>query len=115
MVEARGCLRQNRWMMLAFVHQGFIEDELILLKVRCHQHFLLTSDVFDASGRALDRGYLSRWPTNKVWLTRLFPWESPPHQEFICGRGHFTSLRPGDASSIHKILEWCYDPENSWL
>ncbi len=71
---------QDRWIMLALVDQGFREEELICLnQVRCHQHVLFVSDEFDASGRALDRQYLTRWPTAEVWLTLLFPRELPPH------------------------------------
>ncbi len=48
------------WIMLAFVEQEFSDDGLIRLdRVRCHQHgVLFKSDVFDMSGRALDRRYL---------------------------------------------------------
>ncbi len=47
---------QDRWIMLALVDQGFSEEELIRLNwVRCHQHVPFVSDVFDASGRALDQ------------------------------------------------------------
>jgi hypothetical protein len=74
---------QDRWIMLTLVDQGFSEEELIHLNwVRCHQHILFVSDVFDASGRALDWRYLTWWPTAEVWSTLLFPKESPPHWDF---------------------------------
>ncbi len=45
----------NCWLMLALEDHGFSEDELICLnQFRCHQQVLFLSDVFDASGRALD-------------------------------------------------------------
>jgi hypothetical protein len=74
---------QDRWIMLALVDQGFSEEELICLNwVRCHQHVLFVLDVFDASGRAMDRRYLTWRPTAEVWSTLLFPRESPPHRDF---------------------------------
>jgi hypothetical protein len=69
-------------MMLALIDQGYSEDELIHLnQVRCHQQVLFILDVFDASGRALDRRYLTRRPMDVAWSTLLFPRESPPNQD----------------------------------
>jgi hypothetical protein len=46
------------WIMRAFTRLDFNEDELVRLNwVRCHQQVLFISDVFDASGRAVDRKY----------------------------------------------------------
>jgi hypothetical protein len=74
---------RDRWIMLTLVDQRFSKEELIRLnQARCHQHVLFVSDVFDASGRALDRGYLTRRPTAEVWSTLLLPRELPPHRDF---------------------------------
>ena len=47
------------WIMRAFSQLDFDKDELLRLnQVWCHQQVLFISDVFDASGRAVDRKYL---------------------------------------------------------
>ncbi len=57
----------DSWIMLAFVELGFNDDELIRLnQAQCYQHVLFKSNVFDASGWALDRQYLERRPVGKV-------------------------------------------------
>ena len=44
--------------MRAFSQLDFDKDELLHLnQVWCHQQVLFISDVFDASGRAVDRKY----------------------------------------------------------
>ncbi len=115
---------QDCWIMLALVDQGFSEEELICLNwVRCHQHVLFVSDVFDASGRALDWRYLTWRPTAEVRSTLLFPRELPPHQNFHLWQRALHLLVPrgrakhqlGSLVAGHKIWEWCYDPENSRL
>ncbi len=116
---------QDHWIMLALVDQGFSEEEMICLnRVRCHQQILFVSDVFDASGRALDRWYLTRRPTAEVWSTLLFQRELPPHQDFhlwqrtlhlLAPRGHAEHQLGSLVAKGHKIWEWCCDPENSQL
>ena len=118
-------LEQDRWIMLALVDQGFSEEELICLNwVRCHQHALFISDVFDASGKALDWRYLTRRPTNEVWSTLLFPRESPPDQDshlwqralhFLAPRGRANHQLGRLIAKGHKIWEFCFDPENNCL
>jgi hypothetical protein len=64
------------WIMLAFEELDFTNDELIgLNQVQCYQHVIIKSDMFDASGRALDRQYLERRSPGEVWSTLLFPQE----------------------------------------
>ncbi len=116
---------RDRWIMLALVDQGFSEEELIRLNwVRCHQQVLFVLDVFDASGRALDRRYLTQRPTAEVWSTLLFPRESPPHWNFQLWQRALHLLAPQGCAKHrlgslvakgHKIWEWRYDPENSRL
>ncbi len=73
----------DSWIMLAFVELGFTDDELIGLNwAQCYQHVLFKSNIFNASGQALDRQYLKRRPAGKVWSTLLFPQEQPLAKDF---------------------------------
>ncbi len=73
----------DSWIMLAFVEPEFTDDELIgLNQAQCYQHVLFKSDIFDASGWALDRQYLERRPAGKVWSTLLFPQEQSSAKDF---------------------------------
>ncbi len=69
--------------MLVFVELDFTNDELIgLNQVQCYQNVIFKSEVFDASGQALDRRYLERRPAGEVWSTLLFPQERPSAKDF---------------------------------
>jgi hypothetical protein len=113
------------WIMLAFVDLGFTDDELIgLNRAQCHQQVIFTSDVFDASGRALDRQYLERQQAGKVWSTLLFPLEQPSVRDFRLWKSTLYSLAPRGRPAHwmgrfvkkgHKIWEWRYDPDRSRL
>jgi hypothetical protein len=115
----------NRWLMLALIDHGFSKNELIHLnRVRCHQQVLFLSDVFDASGWALDQRYLSRRSTDEVWSTLLFPRESPPYQDIHLWQQALRLLAPRGRASHrlgrftekgHKIWEWRLDPECNQL
>ncbi len=73
----------DSWIMLAFVELGFTDDKLIgLNQAQCYQHVLFKSNVFDASGWALDRQCLKRQTAGKVWSTLLFPQEQPSAKDF---------------------------------
>jgi hypothetical protein len=108
------------WIMLAFVELGFTEEELIgLNRARCHQQVLYISDVFDASGRALDRKYLARQQEGEVWSTLLFPLEKPSARDFrlwmsalylLAPRGRPTHRIGQFIKKGHKIWSWRYDP-----
>jgi hypothetical protein len=118
--------RENdSWIMLAFVELGFTEDELIRLnRARCYQHVIFKSDVFDASGRALDRQYLERRPAGKVWSTLLFPQEQPSARDFRIWKSAIHLLAPRGRPNHRmgrfvgkgqKIWEWRYDLGGSRL
>jgi hypothetical protein len=48
----------NCWIMLAFIQLEFTSEELIRLNLfHCNQHVTFKSDVFNASGWALDKQY----------------------------------------------------------
>jgi hypothetical protein len=50
------------WLMISMLENvGYLVDELICLNwVQCHQQVLFYLDIFDAGGRMLDRGYLTK-------------------------------------------------------
>ena len=67
------------WIMRAFALLDFNDNELIRLnRVRGNQQVLFISDVFNASGRAVDRNYLVQRPAEETWSTLIFPQECPP-------------------------------------
>jgi hypothetical protein len=106
----------DSWIMRAFDALGFTEEELLRLnRVRCNQHVLFTSDVFDASGRSVDRKYLARRPSGESWSTLIFPQERPPRRDFTLWQQAVLFLAPRGrpdcrlgrmTSKGHKIWEW---------
>ncbi len=84
----------NSWLMVDIVNLGvFNADELIWLNCfRCHHHVIFKSDVFDASGRALDKQYLRCRP--RVWSTLLFLQESPPPRDLTLWQQALYLLAP---------------------
>jgi hypothetical protein len=83
---------------------------------------IFKSNIFDASGRALDRRYLKRRPAGEVWSTLLFPQEQPSAKDFQLWKSAFQLLalrgRPdhrmgGFVAKGHKIWEWRYDLEGA--
>jgi hypothetical protein len=115
----------NSWIMLAFVDLGINDDKLIRLnQAQCYQHVLFKSDVFNASGWALDRQYLERWPAGKVWSTLLFPQEQPSAKDFQIWKTALHLLAPRGRPNHwmgrfikkgHKIWEWYYNLEGFQL
>jgi hypothetical protein len=68
--------------MKVFVELDFTDEELIQLKhLHCHQQVIFISDVFDASGKALDRKYLTRRCRDETWSMLIFLQENPPNQQ----------------------------------
>jgi hypothetical protein len=112
-------------MMLALIDQGYSEDESICLnRVRCHQQVLFISDVFDASGRALDWRYLTRRQMNVAWSTLLFPREAPPNRDIhlwqqalhlLVSQGRAAHQLGRFTENGHKIWEWRFDPGSNRL
>jgi hypothetical protein len=73
----------DSWIMRAFALLGFNGNDLLCLnRVRCNQQVLFISNVFNASGRAVDRKYLAQQPAEETWSTLIFPQERPPRQDF---------------------------------
>ena len=112
---------KDGWIMRAFAKLDFREEELLRLnRVRCHQQVLFVSDVFDASGRAVDRKYLSPRPSEEAWSTLIFPQERPPRRDFNLWQRAVLLLAPRGRpeNSLgrlrvkgHKIWRWRYDLE----
>jgi hypothetical protein len=109
------------WLMLALIDHGFSKNKLIRLnQVRCHQQVLFISDIFDASGRALDQRYLSQRSKDEAWSTLFFPWESPPYRDIRLWQQALRLLAPWGRASHrlgrftekgYKIWEWRLNPE----
>ena len=76
--------RENdNWLMLVFEKEGYSDDQIIRLnRVRCHQHVIFYSDVFDARGRSLDRKYRAKRSHEEKWSELIFPLENPPGKDF---------------------------------
>jgi len=112
---------EDMWLMRALEGLGFRDEELRRLnRVRCRQQVLFLSDVFDASGRALDSRYLNLRPATAEWSTLIFPNERPSRQDvqlwqealhLLAPRGH-TQRRLGKlVQRGHKIWEWRLSPD----
>ena len=107
------------WIMRAFASLGINEEELLHLnRVRCHQQVIFISDVFDASGRAVDRKYLRPRALDETWSTLIFPQERPPRKDFKLWQQAVLLLAPRGRpdrrlgwllAKGHKIWSWRYD------
>ena len=83
----------DNWIMLAFVDNGHRAEELERLnRVRMHQQVIFVSDVFDSSGRVLDKKYLKRRLGSEKWSTYLFPRQSPPPRDIKLWRDALQSI-----------------------
>ena len=111
--------------MRAFAQLEIEEDELLRLnRVWCHRQVLFISDVFDASGRAVDRKYLEQRPLEEAWSTLIFPQERPPRSDFNLWKEAVLLLAPRGCSDRrlgrllvkgHKIWQWRYDRDRAEL
>jgi hypothetical protein len=69
--------------MAAFENADYNEKVLVCLnRVQCYQQAIFISDVLDASGKAIDRKYLTRHQKGELWSTLIFPQEKPPDKDF---------------------------------
>jgi hypothetical protein len=115
----------DNWLMIAFKAMDYDETALIRLnRVQCHQQVVFILDVLDASGKAIDRRYLTRRQKRETWSILIFPQERPPDKDFrlwenallcIASRGRLQD-RIGDfVEKGHTIWEWRYDEEKAKL
>jgi hypothetical protein len=116
----------DKWFTQAVIGSGITNaEELVQInRYRCHQQVLFVSDVLDASGKAIDKGYLECWKDHINWsvlsfLIKNLPkrdlklWQQVLYSLAPCGRvqqqvGHF--LTKG-----HKIWEWRYNESAKWV
>ncbi len=111
--------------MAAFENADYDQKALIRLnRVRCHQQAVFILDVLNASGKAIDRRYLTRRQKGELWSTLIFPQERPPDKDFklwenalfcIAPRGRLQDHIGKFVEKGHKIWEWRYDEEEAKL
>ena len=58
------------------------EDLIRLNRVRVHQQVLFMSSVLGASGKSLDKKYMTKHKLEEKWYTLRFPKENPPKKDF---------------------------------
>ena len=69
--------------MQLFVRAGFNKEDLPRLnRVRVHQQVLFLSCVLGASGKSLDKKYMTKRKPEENWSTLRFPKEKPPNKDF---------------------------------
>jgi hypothetical protein len=80
--------------------------------------------VLDASGKAINRKYLTRCQRGESWSTLIFPQENPPNEDFklwenallcIAPKGRLQDRIGKFVEKGHKIWEWRYDEEEAKL
>ena len=110
--------------MQEFVRLNYSGEDLRRLnRVRLHQEVFFLSDVMDASGRAIDRRYLTPQPMEETWSTLSFPNERPARRDFLLWRSAIPSiwalgghLHLGEYTRQgRKIWAWRYDLEHTTL
>ena len=63
----------DKWIMQLFVRAGFNKEDLLILnRVRVHQQVLFLSCVLGASGKSLDKKYMTKRKTVGKWSTLRF-------------------------------------------
>ena len=73
----------DEWIMRMFVGAGFNKDDLQRLnRVRVHQQVLFLSCVLGASGKSLDKKYMTMRKTGDRWSKLKFPKEKPTKTDF---------------------------------
>ena len=70
----------DKWIMKLFVRSGLNKEDLLRLnRVRVHQQVLFLSCVLGASGKSLDKKYMTKRKPEEKWPTLRFPKEKPPN------------------------------------
>ena len=81
--------------MQLFVRAGFNkEDFLRLNRVRVHQQVLFLSCVLGASGKSLDKKYMTKRNPEEKWSTLRFTKEIPPNKDFQLWRMALRQIVP---------------------
>jgi hypothetical protein len=111
--------------MAAFKNADYNGKALVCLnRVQCYQQAIFILDVLDASGKAIDRKYLTWRQKGELWLTLIFPQEKPPDKDFklwenalfcIAPRGQLQDCIGKLVERGNTIWEWRYDEEEAKL
>ena len=116
---------RDKWLMLEFERLGCDKEVLERLnRVRIFMQVLFLSDILGASGKNLDRQYLSKRSLGEKWSRANFPNERPPQRDFNLWARVVRQLVPstgivdrlGPLKSFgHKIWPWRHDIEEGTL
>ena len=76
----------DTWIMQMFVWAGFNKEDLLRLnRVRVHQQVIFLSCVLGASGKSLDKKYMTKRKPEENCNRLRFPKENHPISTFSCG------------------------------
>jgi hypothetical protein len=116
---------RDNWLMAVFENANYNGKALVRLnRVRCYQQAIFISDMLNASGKAIDRKYLTQRQKGESWSALIFPQEKPPDNAFklwenallcIAPRGRLQDCIGNFVERGHKIWEWRYDEEEAKL
>ena len=115
----------DKWLMLELERSGFRGDELERLnRVRIYMQVLFLSDVLGASGKYLDKRYMSKRQHDERWSRVRFPNEKPPKRDFNLWKRVIRELVPSTGTThtlgplkfeTHKLWPWRYSAEHGTL
>ena len=115
----------DKWIMQMFVRAGFNKEDLLRLnRVRVHQQVLFMSCVLGASGKYLDKKYMTKRNPEEKLSTLRFPKEKPPNKDFQLWRMALRQIvRAGGIPDRigrlthkgYKIWNWRWDLEGKRL
>ena len=75
----------DKWIMQLFVRACFNKEDLLRLnRVRVHQQVLFLSCVLGASGKSLDKKYMTKRNLEEKWSRLRFSKESHPIRACSC-------------------------------
>ena len=85
----------DKWIMQLFTRAGFKKEDLLRLnRVRVHQQVLFLSCVLGASGKSLDKKYMTKRKAEEKWSMLRFPKEKPPNKDFQLWRMALRQIVP---------------------
>ena len=85
----------DKWIMQLFTRVGFNKEDLLRLNRVCvHQQVLFLYSVLGASGKSLDKKYMTKRNPEEKWSTLRFPKEKPPNKDFQLWRMALRQIVP---------------------
>ena len=73
----------DKWIMQLCLRSGFNKEDLLRLnRVRVHQQVLFLSCMLGATGKSLDKKYMTKRKPEEKCSTIRFPKEKPPNKDF---------------------------------